>query len=186
MDFPKNHKRIVEQLMAGRFLISRDALFDELKENESFYSRFFVKSFDYELVLSADHAYLSSKDTNEILSRDVSIFFAILCYELDKEGKNFINEIEYSEFTYDEIDRLFENTSYVDLIQQHNQLKDSERRRSLLNTMSRRNIIEKTGDERFIFTQAYKVFTDFAQELGKQHSDDSNQNDEIKSSQVEI
>jgi hypothetical protein len=184
MDFPKNHKRIVEQLMGGRFLISRNALFDELKENESFYSRFFAKSFDYELVLSTDHAYLSSKETNEVLSRDISIFFAILCYELDKEGKNFLNEIEYSEFTYDEIDRLFENTSYVDLIQQHNQLKDSEKRRGLLNTLSRRNIIEKTGDERFIFTAAYKVFTDFAQELSKRQ--DLDQSDELKSSQVEI
>jgi hypothetical protein len=173
MDFPRNHKRIVEHLMSGRFIIARDSLFEDLKENEDFYSPFFQKSFGYELVLASDHAYLLSADTNETLSRDISIFFAIFCYELDKEGKNFLNEIDYSEFTYDEIDRLFDNTSYLDLIQQNNQLKDSDRRRNLLNTLSRRNIIEKTGEERFIFTPAYKVFTDFAQELAKQEDEKS-------------
>ena len=32
--------------------------------------------------------------------------------------------------------------------------------------MNRRNIIEKNGDDRFSFTNAYKVFIDFARELG--------------------
>jgi hypothetical protein len=38
--------------------------------------------------------------------------------------------------------------------------------------MARRNIIEKTAEDRFMFTPAYNVFIDFAKELAKEKMND--------------
>jgi hypothetical protein len=104
----------------------------------------------------------------EMLSRDICIFIGLLCYELDKEGKNFLEEIQYAEFDFDYIDQLFDNSSYVDLLQNNNQLKNSESRRQFMGTLNRRNIIDRSNSEkRFTFTPAYKVFMDFAKNFAK-------------------
>lgn len=167
MEYPKYHRQIVEELMGGKFVLSSDKLYEELKENESFYASFFKASFNYNLVLKQDFGYLISSETNETLSRDISIFFAILCYELDKDGRNFMDQLQYAEFNYDEVDEYFTHSTFADLIQANNQLKDKDARRKLLNNMSRKNIIEKTGEDRFMFTNAYKIFIDFAIEVAK-------------------
>ena len=36
-----------------------------------------------------------------------------------------------------------------------------------MDSMDRRNIIEKTGNQKFVFTAAHRNFTDFAMELAK-------------------
>jgi hypothetical protein len=36
-----------------------------------------------------------------------------------------------------------------------------------MDTLDRRNIIEKTGNQKFVFTAAHKNFTEFAMELAK-------------------
>jgi hypothetical protein len=46
-------------------------------------------------------------------------------------------------------------------------MKDSFSRKQFYATLNRRNIIEKTGENRFTFTQAYKVFIDFAADFAK-------------------
>jgi hypothetical protein len=46
-------------------------------------------------------------------------------------------------------------------------MKDSFSRKQFYATLNRRNIIEKTGEHRFTFTQAYKVFIDFAADFAK-------------------
>ena len=170
MDYPKNHKDIVEDLMAGKFILPSVKYFESLKENEAFYSEFFKESFGYTLNITNDFAYVVSPETQETLSRDISIFFAILCYELDRDGRNFLDLLQYSEFEAEEIDRMFENSSFIDLILSNKQLKDGDARRSLLNAMNRRHIIEKITEDRFIFTSAYKVFIEFAIELAKSRS----------------
>lgn len=168
MEYPKYHKDIVKDLLDGKFILSTEIKhFASLKENEVFYEKFFAESFEFILNLRQDYAYLISAESNETLSRDVSVFFALLCHELDKDGRNFLDQIQYSEFEYDEIDRYFENSSYADLIQSNNQLKSKESRRLFFNSMNRKNIIEKTGENRFTFTAAYKVFIDFATEFAK-------------------
>lgn len=169
MVYPEKHKQIVEDLMDGRFILSRESHFDELKKNaEDFYCPFFEESFGYKLVLTQEYAYLVSEDTDENISRDISIFFAILCYELDKQGANFLDELQYSEYSFEEVNLLFENSSYIDLIQTNKQLRDLDaRRRLLFTTMSKRNIVEKISDDKFYFTPAYKVFIDFAKELAE-------------------
>jgi len=170
MEYPKYHRDIVEDLLNGKFILVHDKSFESLKEHESFYFRFFRESFGYDLHVQGEYAYVTSGETQETLSRDISIFFAILCYELDRDGKNFLDLIQYSEFEVEEIDRIFENSSFIDLILSNKQLKDADSRRNILNAMNRRNIIEKITDDRFMFTPAYKVFIDFAMELARSRS----------------
>jgi len=169
MQYPKNHRQIVGELMNGRFILSRENHFEELKQNEQeFYSPFFQKSFGHKLIITQEYAYLVSEDTDENISRDISIFFAIFCYELDKHGKNFLDGLQYSEYSFEEVNSYFENSSFLDLIHTNKQLKDIDaRRRLLFTTMKNRNIIEKTSEDKFNFTPAYKVFNVFAEELGK-------------------
>jgi hypothetical protein len=167
MTYSKFHKQIVEELMAGKFVLANDKIFDELKSNETFYAQFFSESFGYDLLVRNDFAYLVSHESNEMLSRDICIFFAILSYELDRDGKNFLDQIQHSEFEMAEIENYFENTTYIDLVHSNKQLKDSESRRNLINTLARRNIIDKVTEDRFTFTPAHRVFVEFAREFAK-------------------
>ena len=167
MDFPRYHKDIVGDLLDGKFILATDAKFIELKNNADFYGKFFKETFVYYLDIKSDYAYLISEETMEMLSRDICIFIGVLCYELDKEGKNFLDEIQYAEFDLEMIDTIFENSSYGDLILNNNQLKNSEARKQFLGTLNRRNIIDRNSDKKFTFTPAYKVFMDFAKNFAK-------------------
>jgi hypothetical protein len=165
MVYPSNHRQIVEELMGGKFILSNENHFNSLKENETFYSEFFKISFDLDLNLKTEYAFLLSKETQENFSRDVSIFIAILCYELDRDGRNFMEALDFNEFTFEEIDRYFDNSSFIDLIESNKSLREPDARRTLINGMHRRNIVSKNFEDRFSFTQAHKVFVDFAKEL---------------------
>lgn len=170
------HKQIVEELLDGKFILSREKQFDGIKENEDFYTNFFKASFSHELEITNEYARLVSDETDENLSRDISVFFAILCYELDRQGKNFLDALQYSEFSMEEINYLFDNSSWIDLIQSNKQLRDSDtRKRFIFSAMGKRNIIDKVSDERFYFTPAYKVFIDFAKELAGQTLNEQSQ-----------
>jgi len=105
--YPDKHKEIVTSLMEGKFVTVEDLLFETIKKNEEFYISFFENSFGFELIVNQDFYYLVSNETNENTSRDISIFFSILGYELDKNGKNFLEELNYSEFHIDEIIEYF-------------------------------------------------------------------------------
>ena len=175
MEYPKNHRQIVDDLTTGRFVLSRDKHFEELVQQEEFYAEFFKVSFDYNLNITTEYAYLISKDTDENMSRDIRIFFAIFCYELDKQGKNFLDGLQYAEYSFEEINLLFDNSSYIDLIQSNKQLKDADaRRRLIFGTMARKNIIEKINEDRFYFTPAYKVFIEFAKTLAENKAVEAN------------
>jgi hypothetical protein len=165
MVYPNHHRQIVEELMNGKFILSNEEHFNSLKENETFYQEFFKVSFDLDLVTKPEFSYLLSKETQENFSRDVSIFIAILCYELDRDGRNFMEALDFHEFTFEETDRYFENSSFIDLIESNKTLRDPDSRRTLVNGMARRNIVQKTFEDRYCFTEAHRVFTDFAKEL---------------------
>ncbi|HOZ14233.1 MAG TPA: hypothetical protein PK784_05555 [Tenuifilaceae bacterium] len=164
---PKYHQQIVEDLMNGKFILSKEIHFEDVKENRDFYEKFFRHSFGYEFIFKPDYAYIISSETNENLSRDICIFIAILCYELDKAGINFLDKIEFGDFSLEEIDKYFENSSFVDLIKGNNSIKDYDSRRKLIRTMTTKNITEKNSEDRFSFTPVYKVFIDFAKELAE-------------------
>jgi len=172
MEYSKNHRQIVEDLIGGKFILPTNKNFIELKEKEKFYEDFFKFSFGHDLIMRQDFAFLVSDETNEMLSRDVCIFFAILCYEFDKDGRNFLDLINYSEFEYDQINDYFENSSYLEVVRNNSRLRDINTRNEFMDTLDRRNIIEKTGPQKFTFTTAHKNFTDFAMELAKSKTAD--------------
>lgn len=166
--YPNKHKQIVTSLMDGRFITIDELYFDIVKENQEYYVDFFNKSFGFELKSTQEFFYLISDETNENTSRDISIFFSILCYELDKEGKNFMDELGFSDFHMDEIIEYIKNSTWTDIVKSNKQLNDSDNIRKLVgSTMVKRNIAIKHSDNRYSFTKAYKLFIDFARELIK-------------------
>jgi hypothetical protein len=173
MEYPKNHKQINSDLLSGKFLLSENdnTGFNTVKHfeerHEGFYSKFFELSFGYELIINQEYVFLQSDETNESLSRDICIFFAILCYEIDKEGKNFLDEIKYSEFDYDYLDNYFDNSAYSEHIQTNNRIKDRDARDKFIKELYKRNIVNRTGEDRFTFTVAARYFLDFAKNLAE-------------------
>ena len=164
--YPKKHKQIVTALMDGKFITVDEFHFDVVKEHQAFYTEFFKESFGFELKGTQEFFYLLSADTNENTSRDISIFFAVLCYELDKDGKNFIEELTLSEFQIGEIIEYFKNSAWTDIIKSNKSLNSPDNIKKLIgNTMAKRNIAHKVSDEKYTFTKAYKLFIEFAREL---------------------
>jgi hypothetical protein len=173
--YPNKHKQIVTSLMEGRFITIDESYFDILKENQEFYIEFFNKSFGFELKSTQDFYYLISEETNENTSRDISIFFSIFCYELDKDGKNFMDELGFSDFHIDEIIEYILNSTWTDIVKSNKQLNDSDSIRRLVgSTMVKRNIAIKHSDDKYSFTKAYKLFIDFARELIKTELNNAN------------
>src|SRR5690606_11358606 len=173
--YPNKHKQIVTSLMDGRFITIDESYFDILKENQDFYVEFFDKSFGFELKNTQEFYYLISDETNENTSRDISIFFSILCYELDKDGKNFMDELGFSDFHIDEIVEYIKNSTWIDVVKANKQLNDGESIKSLVgSTMVKRNIAIKHSDDKYSFTKAYKLFIDFARELIKTEMNEAN------------
>lgn len=172
--YPDKHKEIVTSLMEGKFITVADLLFEVIKKNEDFYIEFFEKSFGFELIGNHDYYYLISSETNENTSRDFSIFFSILCYELDKDGKNFLEELNYSEFHIDEIIEYFKNSSWSDIIKANKQLNNDENLKRHIGTMVKRNIAVKQNNEIYSFTKAHKLFIDFAKDLIKDDKSETN------------
>ena len=171
--YPDKHKEIVTSLMEGKFITVEDFLFETLKKNEDFYINFFETSFGFELIGNHYFYYLVSSETNENTSRDISIFFSILCYELDKDGKNFLEELNYSEFHIDEILEYFKNSSWLDVIKANKQLNNDESLKRHIGTMVKRNIAVKQSNDRYSFTKAHKLFIGFAKELIKDDTNES-------------
>lgn len=168
INYPEYHYEIVKTLLDGKFILYPGKLYKIIseQENREFYIDFFQESFGYELKIETEFIYLISDNTDEKTSRDIMIFISILAFEIDKEGKNFIEELNNSLFSLDRINQYFENShSWSEIIKENKQINNSESRKSLIyNTMLKRNLVEKIG-ESFQFTKAHKVFLDFALEL---------------------
>lgn len=173
--YPNKHKQIVTSIMDGRFITIDESYFDIVKENQDFYVEFFNKSFGFELKYTQEFYYLISEETNENTSRDISIFFSVFCYELDKDGKNFMDELGFSDFHIDEIIEYIKNSAWTDVVKSNNQLKNTESIKRLVgSTMVKRNITVKHSDDNYSFTKAYKFFIDFSRELIKSELNDAN------------
>jgi|SRR5690554_3955118 len=173
--YPNKHKQIVTSLMDGRFITIDESYFDIVKENQDFYAEFFDKSFGFELKNTQEFYYLISEETNENTSRDISIFFSIFCYELDKDGKNFMDELGFSDFHIDEIVDYIKNSSWTDIVKSNKQLNNADSIKRLVgSTMVKRNIAVKHSDDNYSFTKAYKLFIDFARELIKSEPNNAN------------
>lgn len=173
--YPKKHKHIVTSLMDGRFITIDESYFDIIKEYQDFYVEFFDKSFGFELNNTQEFYYIISEETNENTSRDISIFFSIFCYELDKDGKNFMDELGFSDFHIDEIIEYIKNSTWTDIVKENKQLNSPDSIKRLVgSTMVKRNIVIKHSDEKYSFTKAYKFFIDFVRELIKSEVKNTN------------
>lgn len=173
MTYPDHHRKIVTALMEGKFITSSETrLFDTLQEKKDFYIPFFEVSFGYELVITQDYAYLISQETNENTSRDISIFFSILCFELDKNGKNFLDELNHNTFSLEEIAEYFRDSSWSEVIATNKSLNTQENLQGFFKTLVKRNIAVKESSDEYTFTKAYKLFTEFARELIQRENTD--------------
>jgi len=78
MEYPKGHKHVVKELLDGKFVLPNDPLYQVIRENDEFYTKFFKESFDYELRTSNEYCFLISGESNEMLSRDMSRYMYFL------------------------------------------------------------------------------------------------------------
>lgn len=165
LPFPDTHKEITQQLLNGRFILKGDKLFDTIKENSNkeMYSEFFKKTFEYNLVTTTEYIYLKSDNSKETNTRDFTIFLALLCRELYKDGKDFKKEIETESFVIEEIQNSLNDSSKREIIE-HTDIKNFT---DFLNAWQRRNVIEfvGTGKTKFRFTSAVHLFFDYATAL---------------------
>ncbi len=170
MNYPTQHQQIVKELLDGKFILSQsNPLYETIKTNLDFYKAFFHTSFGYDILQKKTYFFLTSNESNEKFSRDITIFVGIISYELDNEGKNFQDLIRFSIFEYDQVDVMVRSSVYFNVLESI----DFGDTRRFLSRLSRINIIEELEGDKFRFTEAIDLFFDFAltvldQKKGKQ------------------
>ncbi len=156
MQYPNEHKKIVSNLLDGKFIISSH-LFNVIKDQEDDYIEFFKKSYGFDLKVEADFAYLSSDDVKETRTRDFVLFLAVLCRELDYSGKNFRDTVELGSLDISETFELLKQSSKWEILEKTT-VADFEK---FITTWTGKNLLIKTGSQ-FKFTKAVIVFLSFA------------------------
>lgn len=157
--YPNEHKDIVSSLLDGKFIIYPSPLFAVLQQDEyaEDYKEFFKRTYEYELIIDAEFAYLSSNEVNEKRTRDFVLFLAILCRELDYSGKNFKDTIELASFDISETEQLLKQSSKWEILEKTSVDKFD----TFIETWHRRNVLTKSNNQ-FKFTKAVKLFFEFA------------------------
>lgn len=159
MEYPVQHQQIVKELLDGKFILSQNnPLYEIIKANIDFYKEFFRISFGYDLLQKKTYFFLTSDESNEKLSRDITIFAGIISYELDNEGKNFQEIIRFSIFEYDQVDAMVRGSVYFNVLESI----DFGDTRRFLARLARINLIEELEGDKFRFTEAIDLFFDFA------------------------
>lgn len=168
--YPSEHKEIVKALLGGQFLLFPEKLFTIVEREKDFYIDFFKNSFDFNLEIRSEFAFLTSNTTAERETRDFAIFLSILCRELELEGKRFREQIDFATFNIDEIEQLLKNSSKIDIIDSIELLKDFKR---FLRRWSNKNVITLTGNS-FKFTKAVNLFFEFAVSVSNEKLKETN------------
>ncbi len=158
LQYPNEHKEIVRALLNGEFLLFPEKHFTIVSTEKEFYADFFKNSFDYNLEVRSEFAFLISNNTSERDTRDFAIFLSILCRELELEGKSFREQIDHATFYIEEVEQLLKNSSKIEIINSIELLKDFRR---FLNRWNKKNVISLTGNS-FKFTKAVNLFFEFA------------------------
>lgn len=168
-EYPTKHKEIVSLLLDGKFMIYPSPLFGVLVENDEDYIEFFKQSYDFELIIESDFAYLSSEDVNEKRTRDFTLFLAILSRELDYSGKNFREKIEFGTFDIQETEELLRQSSKWEILEKTT-VADFEK---FIKTWRSKNLLEVNASK-FKFTKAIKLFFRFAMEIAEEKLKEQN------------
>lgn len=168
MTFPDGHQDVVEALLVdGRFLLEGDPAFMTLKQHVDLYLVFFQESFGLSLQYQSEYAFLQSGRDSDPLSRDVCIFLGVLCYELDREGYNLLEQLSFHTLEFGQVEQMFELSSFREVLDATTNLQDAQARRNFYNRLQRRRIIEKLDDQTFRFTPAHKYFLEFARTVAR-------------------
>lgn len=162
-EYSSEHRKIVSELLDGKFILSPSPLFYTIQELDDDYIEFFLKSFNYKLNIEAEFAYLSSAEVNEKRTRDFTLFLAILSRELDYSGKNFRDKIELGSFDKNETEELLKQSSKWEILEKTS-VSDFD---SFLKSWKRKNLIIINGSK-FKFTKAVKLFFSFAMEIAEE------------------
>jgi chromosome condensin MukBEF MukE localization factor len=173
LPFPNQHREITQQLLNGKFILQNDGLYNPIYQDRDMYSEFFSKTYDYELVVNSEFIYLKSTNEKDKNSRDFLIFLALLCRELDKDGKDFKQEIESESFLVEDITTFLSESSKKKEIIENTSIVNSKGEIDLvtfLNEWQRRNVIQYVGNSKtkFRFTKAVGLFFDFATTLANE------------------
>ncbi len=166
MNYPPDHQAIVTALLReGRFLLQGESAFLSLREHADFYTSFFRKSFDLELQVTPEYALLKSGQPEDRFARAICIYLALLCYELEREGKNILETLHSGTFSIPEWELRLEQSSFINVLAATDQLRDADQRHKFYLRLSRRGVIERTNEKLFRFTPAHRYFLDFAREI---------------------
>jgi len=167
--YPIEHKEIVKELLDGKFILYSDKLFSIIQDNQDFYFDFFQQSFEYKLEVRNEFIFLTSKTSTEKDTRDFTIFLALLCRELELEGKEFQNQIDFATFYIDDVWQTLSNSTKKEIIDSTG-IKDF---RNFLNRWNRKNVISLTGNS-FKFTKAVNLFFEFAVNISNEKLRETN------------
>lgn len=168
MQYPKQHKEIVRELLSGKFIVDDSPYFDSLHKNTQFYNQFFEETYGYYLEENGEFYYLSSMETTENGSRDVLLFLAVLCYEYHSRGKDIVYKMGEGTFSVEEVARYLEKSAHKDLLKK-TQVMDSKIQEldipSFLDQWEKRHLIQYTDKKRrteFQFKKPINLFLDTA------------------------
>lgn len=181
-EFINNHQQLVNDLLAGKFITREEAVFGELSgDTLEYYKEFFNLTFGCELIKSDSYMYLQSSESNETLSSQIMVFLGVLLYELDRTGKNIQQQTEFHSFKKEDVEALFEASSYKKLVTEIPKLSSKDKEvdiSGMLTVLSKLNIISKDSEEYFTFTSAVNYFFDYARELFKERENTDTTNKE--------
>jgi hypothetical protein len=167
--YPIEHKEIVKELLDGKFILYSDKLFSVIQDNIDFYEDFFQQSFEYILDVRNEFIFLTSKATAERDTRDFTIFLALLCRELEIEGKKFREQIDFATFYVEDVWQTLNNSTKKEIIDCTG-IRDF---RNFLNRWNRKNVINLTGNS-FKFTKAINLFFEFAVNIANEKLKETN------------
>jgi len=156
---PNSHYDIINSLLAGRFILYGEILFNDISNSLEYYKDFFNKSYGYELIKTAEAIYLSSSNTTENFSKDLMLVLAILVYEFNLHNKN-IYESLMSNHSIEKIEGIIKNSSYSKVCRDISM-------GSLINKCRKRNLIKSVNDEIFRFTNAIHIFLEHAKKISE-------------------
>lgn len=161
MVYPEQHKNIVTALMAGEFITVDDSKqYNDIKNNKQFYIDFFKNSFDFDLKIEFEYCYLVSEKTDENTSRNITVFFSLLCSGIDKDGDNFLEKLNDQPFKSSDIYYYLENSSWNEVLESNASLNSEDNVNSFIRKLEKRNIIRRSNGQYF-FTKACKFFINF-------------------------
>lgn len=156
---PDKHYDVVSSLLAGKFIIYGDTLFDVVNSNLNYYVAFFELTYKYELIKTSEVIYISSQSSAENFSKEIMLILAVIAYELNLQGKNLYEEL-FASFTIKSISELIASSSYAKVCKSIDIDK-------FFSKCERRNLVKVGSGNTIRFTSAIKIFLEHAKKISE-------------------